>query len=535
MALSIYSASSVLLEFSETMRIHVPLVASLERGNFPPIDMAEPPHAFHYHYGQHMLAAAFGVLGGHAPHVSLFASNALCAALIAFYAWALAREASGPAGGWFAMVLLVAAGTLDWFSAGVHASNAAAWARLMNPLGKPFATGNVIIGSFAWRVHGNSMAWAMCCAALALDLITDGRRPRAVLAGAALAALAPANETLFCAVVAGIVALPFAQALVDRKLDGRRLAASTAAAAIGVAGVVVTGGVILSFLSSGDVTHQDRLMWNRAFGTVATWDFGAYFRDPGMRIPIVSLRFVQEAGLVPLGALVAGPLWLWRRRSLPSVWFLAGLAALAASTLITLRVHPGNMYRLVSVCVVLWAIPVGAALGEAVKSPGPRWRRRAILAAASGATLLAVSNWPLFHVGIAASRPAMRPWPPAEGARATDGRACEFLRDHTRFDERVLPIPVESWGVLASGQWTPTGSWAGARPRYREASRLAAASLDAALLDELGIEYLYVDEARAGAALAKIRALVGEGRLVEVHRDAERRTAIYRRVSAPKA
>lgn len=67
---SIYVSSTPLVEFSETRIFHVPLVASMSRGNVPPINLSEPPNPLYYHYGQHVFAATLHTLSGLPAHLA---------------------------------------------------------------------------------------------------------------------------------------------------------------------------------------------------------------------------------------------------------------------------------------------------------------------------------------------------------------------------------------------------------------------------------------------------------------------------------
>lgn len=134
-------SSTPLVEFSETMIFHNPLVASMERGNVPPINFQEPPHVLYYHYGQHALAAALSSLGKLRAPMALFVTNAWFSALAVAYAYALARRMAGVGAGFAAAFLLLGAGTFNWLSAlGALVTENVRFSELMNPLGLPFST-----------------------------------------------------------------------------------------------------------------------------------------------------------------------------------------------------------------------------------------------------------------------------------------------------------------------------------------------------------------------------------------------------------
>lgn len=496
---SILHTSTSLLDFSETMIFHVPLVASMERGNVPPIDLQEPPHPLYYHYGQHALAAAVASLGPVPSALALFLTNAWFGALAAAYAYALGRRAGGVGAGFSAAVLLVGAGTFNWVTA-VVGSHDTSFAALMNPLGSPFATGNIAIGSFAWRVHGNSIAWATCVALLVCDLFERGLATRrlelGVATGVALSVLAPANETLFAVVAASAALVVVAGWLLARRLDWRQAAVAALVPSVGVVLVFFTGGVMKTFLLEGSATHGASLIFDwRQFGTVASWDFGGFF-PAGARVPIGSLRFLQDVGPLPF-LVVPALLWSVRRDTVTTHLGLGALVALALGSALTLSRYPENTYRFVNLCVLLSSVPVGVALAAwPARATTPRARATRALAVAA-AVGLCVVNWPLLHVGVAATaRYGRQLIPPAHGGDRFDPLAIAFLRSASSFDQGVLSLPLESWGVLGSGQVAPAGSYIGGREAFREQSARAASELDLELMRTLGVRYLYVEPAR---------------------------------------
>jgi hypothetical protein len=523
---SIYVSSTPLVEFSETRIFHIPLVASMSRGNVPPINLSEPPNPLYYHYGQHVFAATLHTLSGLPAHLALFVTNGFFAGLAAVYAFTIGQRSAGTAAGIVGALLMVGAGTLNWLSAIGNPQ----FAELMTPLGAPFTTGNIAIGAFAWRVHGNSMAWAMCIALLSLDLMdkaaTRSSWTCAVASGVALAVLAPANETLYCSVAVAAVALPAVQWIVRRRLDWCAVARAAALLGVGIGMVFLTGGVMQHFFAEGSTTHGATAILNWGnLGTVASWDFGGFFPNTG-RVPMLSWRFLQDVGPVPFLAI---PALVWSIRGKHQLFLLmlvAGFAALAASSLITLTMYPANTFRLVNLCVVLCAIPVGAWLiAVATAVTRPAFRRSALVLVATVVTL-SVVNWPLLHLGVASAYTRHR-FPPLTCPQ-DDVDGMKYLRDHTPFDAPILSIPHGNWAILGSGQASPFGSWVGGDVGYRELSARATKNLDIGLMSKLRVRYLYVD--RTGTSPAQTRRvdeLATNRTLREVWRGPDGHNIIY--------
>jgi hypothetical protein len=525
-AASTYAAAGTLSTFSETVEHHVPLVASLQRGNWPPMDLREPPHALEYHWGLHALAAGLGLLAGSdAADLALFATNAGAAALAFALAFLLVSRYAGRVGGAFSAILLVGAGTLNWLSAPRLAAGGAL-APLLDPMGFPFTTGNLIVGGFFWRMHTNSTSWAASTLLLAVELGTLAWQRRrvatAVAAAVALALVAPTNETLFCAAVAALSLTAILKAAVDRPLSWKPVLAGVGVALGAATLAPFLGGVLATFLSTGSASHQARVVLNREhFGAVSSWNFSGLFGDPPW-IDILSLRFLQDAGPLPLLALPAGVLAL-RRRAWPIVAIAAtSVVLLGASTTFTLTHYPANMFRLLSASVSLGGLAVGYALAIALRSLRPAANRRAATALAALATMVLVAAWPLSWVGLTARGRGL-PWPRENGGPLTDASAVGWLRSHTSFKEAVLTLPPGRSDIEASGQVYPMGSFVGGRPEYAERALAALAGPDLGALQRLGIRYLYLSEADLAPAQRGIeQRAVNEGRAAVVWRDADR-------------
>lgn len=536
-AASIFMTSTPLLDFSETMIFHVPLVASMQRGNVPPINMSEPPHALYYHYGQHALAAALGSFGRLNAHTALFASNAWFGAVAAGYAYGFARRFGGIAAGFGAAVLFAGAGTLNWITAYKMAPTLPEFFHMSTPLGWPFTTGNIAIGSFVWRVHGNSMAWAMCAAFLTVDLVDRAVRTRrfelAVAGGVALAVLAPANETLFAVIAAGTAAVPLKQWIIERKLTLRPVLLTAVTGLVGIGLVLFTGGVLKTFLLSGSATHGASIIfkWDQ-FGSVASWNFGGFFppRADG-RVPIFSQRFLQDVGPVPF---LLFPAYVWicaRSKKGDGALVHVGASAIIALVLgsaMTLTKYPENTFRLVNLCVVLGAIPAGAAFATLPGEGGPRVLRVVATAITLAVIGFQVSSWPLIHLGIRANQPTARWTPPRDGGDKVDRAATDALMRGSSYRDGVLSIPYDSWAVLASGQFSPFGSFVGDRDEYRTKSKQAVADIDLDLLAELDVRYLYVERTKATAAqLRRIDKLVSSGKLAVFWQSPHGKNVVY--------
>jgi hypothetical protein len=526
-AVSAFASSTPLVGFSEHALFHVPLVASMQRGNIPPIDLKEPDGVLYYHYAQHLFGAMISELGRTPSHIGLFLSNALHSGFVAVLGYAIARCYAGIVTSLASALLLVAGGTLNW----VSAIGNPAFAALMNPLGEPFTTGNVAVGSFLWRIHGNSMAWAMCLALVivvtAVDSIRFGRARETALAGIALAALGPANETLYCALLVAIGVLPFAASTFARRVALGFYVRAVTIVAVGVAGVFFTGGVMETFFKEGSATHgAEALLELSNLGTFASWNFGNRF-PASSRVSFWSLRFAQDVGPIPYLTI---PALIWAclgRRAVLFTLCVAALAALLASSVVTLSRYPENMFRLVTLAVVLGALPVGVWIGSSVASIRSTALRRVGAALAGLLVIASVTNWPLLHVGILAS-PGASVFPAASWP-ADDSEAIAFLKQHTRYVDRVLAVPHESTAVLNAGQASPLGSFVGGNEIYRTLSRQAATRLDLAAICTLKIDYLYVDHQRTDKHLeARIGRLVDASVLEESWRHAKGTSALYR-------
>jgi hypothetical protein len=536
-ATSIFMTSTPLLDFSETMIFHVPLVASMQRGNVPPINMSEPPHALYYHYGQHTLAAALASFGKLHAHTALFASNAWYGAIATGYAYALARRFGGIASGFGGAVLFAGAGTLNWMTAYRMSANLPDFFHMSTPLGWPFTTGNIAIGSFIWRVHGNSMAWAMCAAFLTVDLLDRAMRTKrfelAIAAGVALAVLAPANETLFAVIAAGTAAVPLKQWIIERKLTLKPLLLAAVTGVLGAGLVLFTGGVLKTFFLSGSATHGASIVfdWSQ-FGTVASWNFGGFFPPgPDHRVPIFSQRFLQDVGPVPF---LLFPAYVWicaRSKKSDGALVHVGASAIIALFLgsaMTLTKYPENTFRLVNLCVVLGAVPAGAAFVAAPGQGGPRVLRAITTTVTLLVIAFLVSSWPLIHLGIRANQPTARWYPPRDGGDRVDRDATDALMRRSSYRDGVLSIPYDSWGVLSSGQFSPFGSFVGDRDEYRKKSKEAVAELDLDLCAELSVRYLYVDRRKAKTEqVRRVDQLLRTEKLSVFWQSADGKTAIY--------
>jgi hypothetical protein len=140
---------------------------------------------------------------------------------------------------------------------------------------------DIAIGAFAWRVHGNSMTWAICCALLIADLLERTLRTlRAELAlttGVVLSVLAPANETLFATMTASVAIMPLVHWIRDRTITWRLALLTAIVLAVGVGLIGFTGGVMKTFLVEGNATHgaslklSGQLELRRLLSTVPRW------------------------------------------------------------------------------------------------------------------------------------------------------------------------------------------------------------------------------------------------------------------------
>lgn len=536
-ALSILHTSTSLLEFSETMTFHVPTVASMERGNVPPINVQEPSYPLYYHYGQHVLAAALASFGRLRPPMALFVTNAWFGGLVVAYAYALGRKMIGVWAGFAAAILLFGAGTLNWITAlPALTMEQVSFAKLMNPLGFPFSTGNISVGPLAWRVHGNSMAWAMCLALLVCDLFERAFRNRrfelAVGAGIALATLAPANETLYSSIATGIGLVSVLFWLRQRKIDWPQAALATLVLSIGLLLVFFTAGVIKTFLLKGSATHGASLMINwKNFGTVASFNFGGFFPPgPTGRVPIFSLRFLGDVGPLPFLLIPALVWWVLRSEWLAVHFAASALIALFFSTALTLTRYPENTCRLVNLCVVLSAIPIGLALATLPRTLKGKVARHVAVAAVGTLLLLCIVSWPLLHVGVMATATyGKKLFPPADGGHLYNLAAIDFLTENTKFDEGVLSIPYRSWAVLGSGQCAPTGSYVGGLEEFPRDSSKAVEAVDLDLFRKLGARYLYVESAGASDRQRhRIARLSAAGELQQIWVAPDQASVIYK-------
>lgn len=494
---SVYAASGTLSSFGETMQHHVPLVASFQRGNWPPIDLREPPHALEYHWGMHALAAGLGALAGSdAADLALFATNSVAAGLAFATAFVVTSRHAGPTGGAAAALLLVGAGTLNWLSAPGFAVGGAL-APLLDPMGYPFTTGNLIVGGFFWRLHTNSTSWAVCTLLLASELMAlcwERRRWGPALAALpALALVAPTNETTFCAAVAALGVATLLKAAIDRRRPAFALLSGLGVTVGGAALAPLLGGVLATFLSTGTASHQAAIVLNREhLGSVPSWDFAGLFKDPPW-IPILSGRFLQDVGPLPWLALPAGLLAL-RRRAWPLVIVAAtAVVLLLASTTFSLTRYPANMFRLLSASVTLGGMAAGYALAVLVASIQRRRVRAAMAALGVVAVLFLVAAWPLSWVGLTCCGRDF-PWPKRNGGPMTDGGVVEWLKRNTSFREAILTLPAGLPHVEPSGQVYPMGSFVGGRPQYAEQARAALAGPDLEALRKMDVRYLYVSE-----------------------------------------
>ncbi len=530
-ALSVYAASGALFSFDETMTHHLPLVASMQRGNFPPMDLREPPHPLEYHWGQHLLAAGVSQITGLAPWQTLFGMNALLAGFTFLLAYALARREVSAFAAACGAVLLVAGGTLNWLSAWRYD---APFSTLMNPLGQPFTTGNTIMGGFFWRLHTNSTTWPTCLLLLATDTLWRGVRERAqsafapafAIAALLLALVAPGSETMLCAGLAGWL-IAYACTMAKREAIERQAVIRFALAGLAAALLApLMGGTLASFFATGSASHQARIALNLAhFGAVPSWNAAQWFADPPW-LPLWSWRFLQDAGPVPFLLLPA--LILALRQAKPQLMTITcvALTALIAATTLTLTQYPANMFRLVNHAVVLGALPVAAIFAALCERHRfTRWLAVMVL-------LLLISAWPLSFAGLYQRQGNRFPWPNRAAARAAlDESAIAWLRANTDFRDGLLPLPLDRWDVLAAGQAHPLGSFVGGRSEYHARAQHAAEQLDAASLAAAGIRYVYAIRANLPEATrTRLDEAVREGGLKLQWQSPAGDRAIYSRV-----
>jgi hypothetical protein len=267
---------------------------------------------------------------------------------------------------------------------------------------------------------------------------------------------------------------------------------------LGVGLVFFTGGVLKTYFLERSATHGAHVVfeWSQ-LGSVASWNFGRWFPPPEAgRVPIFSLRFLQDVGPVPFLVLPALAWAALRRDSALLHLSFSALVALFLGSAMTLTKYPANTFRLVNLCVVVGAIPVGAALAALASRRALRPVRIASLVVVFASIAVLVSSWPLLHLGIAAN--AKHVWYPArDGGPRYDRAAIDFLMKRTQYRDGVLSIPHDSWGVLGSGQFSPFGSFVGDRSEYQTKSGQAVGNVDRDLLRELGVRYLYVERRRA--------------------------------------
>jgi hypothetical protein len=95
--------------------LHLPLVAVMARGDIPPHFYLDPKLHFAYHYGLHILAAAFVNVGGLFPWSAWDLSRGAAYGLAAVLAWAWMRRMTGSRlGAWVGAVLVSVAGGTRW-------------------------------------------------------------------------------------------------------------------------------------------------------------------------------------------------------------------------------------------------------------------------------------------------------------------------------------------------------------------------------------------------------------------------------------
>jgi hypothetical protein len=498
-SLSVYAASGALFSFDETMTHHLPLTASMQRGNLPPLDLREPPHVLAYHWGQHLLAAGISSITGCRPWQAMFGVNSWLAGCAFLLAYAFARREVSAFAAACGALLLVAGGTLNWLSAWRFD---APFATLMNPLGQPFTTGNTIMGGFFWRLHTNSTTWPVCLLLMATDALWRGVKERAVsafiLAAVLLALVAPGSETMLCAAVAGWLAAAMMWWAARRAaLPERTFGWFTLATVLALLLAPLMGGPLAAFFTSGDASHQAHVLFNRAhFGSVPSWNAAEWFADPPW-LALWSWRFVQDAGPVPWLLLPVLGWTLWRTQPRLLTLSFVALAALTAATTLTLTHYPANTFRLVNHAVVLGALPVGAACATWAE------RRRATRFLLIGVLLILSAAWPLSFVGLYQRQGRHFPWPTYAASRqALDEAAINWLKNHSDFRDGLLPLPLERWDVLPSGQTHPLGSFVGGRADYAPRAQRAAEKLDRESLAAAGLRFVYVVRAALSPAAA---------------------------------
>jgi len=312
--------------------------------------------------------------------------------------------------------------------------------------------------------------------------------------------LAPANETLYGSIAAGIGLMPVLFWLRHRRIDWRQTALAAFVLLIGVLLVFFTAGVIKTFLLEGSATHGASLVINwKHFGTVATWNFGGFFPPgPNGRVPIFSWRFLQDVGPLPF-LLIPVLVWWFLRSEWVAVHLAASaLVALFFSTALSLTRYPENTYRFVNLCVILSTIPIGVALSAFPRAFNRKTARHVAGAAVAALLLLCIVTWPLLHVGVVATATyGKKLFPPADGGHLYNPAAIDFLTDNTDFHKGVLSIPYQCWAVLGSGQCAPTGGYVGGLEEFRRDSSKAVKAVDLDLFRKLGVRYLYVEPAGA--------------------------------------
>jgi hypothetical protein len=95
--------------------LHLPLVASMARGNIPPDFYLDPDLHFAYHYGLQVLSASITSVGGFFPWSAWDLGRGLALGLTAALGWLWMRRMTGSrAGGWLGALLVCLGGGTRW-------------------------------------------------------------------------------------------------------------------------------------------------------------------------------------------------------------------------------------------------------------------------------------------------------------------------------------------------------------------------------------------------------------------------------------
>ena len=497
--------------------VHAPLVALFLRDVFPPQNPYYPTLPWVGHYGRDLAIAATSVLFGErflAVQYFVTAANQAAAVLIVH-------------------------GTARRF---LRSPSQALWAVLFAFAGVNIVGRRGLLETFQ---NNNSFAFLFLFVSLYLFLTAFTRRSLAVtvLAGLAFGTFALIYETSYGLLAIAFVAFPLVLCALRRRWRLSYFAVTAGLLLLSLALALVQGGTLSELakrrlharetpmtLSSEDQrgTHQTKIRIPKP-GFTITHGF------TGEEYPLWSSRIAQDSGVfVPLLPLTAF-LMLWRRRP----WGILVGALAAVAILIPAGVDFGSLNsespRFLIVGGVAAAMLFGVTAGmtwDAVQRRGP-WVRRVL---AGGLTcVVALALWPSTKVAFEVARRAARY--PREHylsaqewgcARALKGRHCEpidaaaaaALRSVIRKGERVLvnfsdddPATLMSAQAIFSAiaraplagatlRALPEGNVSQHVPYIDgEGFRARAffATGEVGLLDDLGVDYVYVNPETVGS------------------------------------